>query len=51
MKIQAVILAGGLGTRIRSLYPDRPKALIPIAGKPFLQWQIEWLMGLGITKL
>ena len=46
--MQAIVLAGGLGTRIRSLYTDRPKALIPVAGKPFLQWQLEWLQGQGV---
>ncbi len=39
----AIILAGGLGSRIRSLYPDLPKPLIPIHGKPFLEHQIEQL--------
>ena len=41
------ILAGGLGTRIRSLFSDRPKCLIPVLGKPFLEWQIERLAGQG----
>ena len=41
------ILAGGLGTRIRALFPDRPKALIPVWGKPFLEWQIERLAKQG----
>ncbi len=41
------ILAGGLGTRIRSLYPDLPKPLIPIHGKPFLEHQIEQLRAQG----
>jgi NDP-sugar pyrophosphorylase family protein len=45
--MKAAILVGGLGTRIRSLYPDIPKALVPIHSKPFLQWQIELLMSQG----
>ncbi len=48
---QAIILAGGLGTRLRDLYPDRPKALVPILGRPFLQWQLEWLARGGVTDV
>jgi NDP-sugar pyrophosphorylase family protein len=47
MTTMVFILAGGLGTRIRSLYPDRPKPLIPIRGKPFLEHQIEQLRDQG----
>jgi NDP-sugar pyrophosphorylase family protein len=47
--MQAVILAGGLGTRLQSLYPDRPKALVPVLGKPFLLRQIEWLQRCGVS--
>ena len=47
----AIILAGGKGTRIRSVYPDLPKPLIPVAGKPFLRWQIEFLRKFGIKKV
>jgi D-glycero-alpha-D-manno-heptose 1-phosphate guanylyltransferase len=46
--MQAIILLGGKGTRLQSLYPDRPKALVPIAGRPFIEWQIEWLRRGGI---
>lgn len=47
--MQAVILLGGKGTRLNALYPDRPKALVPIAGKPFLERQLEWLARGGVT--
>jgi D-glycero-alpha-D-manno-heptose 1-phosphate guanylyltransferase len=40
---EAVILCGVLGTRIRSVAADRPKALIEICGKPFLEWLIRGL--------
>ena len=44
MKVKKVIiLAGGKGTRISNLYPDLPKSLIPVNGKPFLYWIIKWL--------
>ncbi len=36
--VTAVILAGGKGTRIRELYPDVPKPMIQIGGRPFLHW-------------
>lgn len=42
-----VILAGGLGTRLRPVLSDRPKGLAPVAGRPFLQIQIELLRDCG----
>ena len=49
--IQAVLLVGGTGTRIQSVHADRPKGLVPVAGKPFLQWQVEWLTAQGICNI
>jgi NDP-sugar pyrophosphorylase family protein len=48
-KTRVFILAGGLGTRIRALFPDLPKPLVPIQGKPFLEWQIELLICQGFS--
>ncbi|NBR07724.1 MAG: hypothetical protein EBT92_18450 [Planctomycetes bacterium] len=45
--IPVLILAGGLGTRLRSVLADKPKALAPIMGKPFLEIQIELLKDQG----
>jgi NDP-sugar pyrophosphorylase family protein len=45
--MKAVILAGGLGMRLRPLTDDRPKALIPVKGKPISEYQIEWLVKEG----
>jgi NDP-sugar pyrophosphorylase family protein len=51
VNIQAVILAGGKGTRIQGLFPGRPKALVPVAGKPFIERLVEWLYAQGITNV
>ena len=51
MNTQAVILAGGKGTRISALFPDRPKALVPVAGKPFIEHQVEWLYRQGVSDV
>ncbi len=48
---QAVILLGGKGTRIAAQFPDRPKCLVPVGGKPFLERQLDWLQANGITEV
>jgi NDP-sugar pyrophosphorylase family protein len=47
----AVILAGGLGTRLRPAVADRPKALADILGRPFLAWQLDGLARQGIKRV
>ena len=47
----AIILAGGFGTRLKSVVPDRPKILAEVLGRPFIEYQLEWLMGQGIKKV
>ena len=49
--MKAVIMAGGLGTRIASVRSDVPKPMIEICGKPILQYQIENLLNSGITEI
>ena len=49
--MQVVILAGGLATRLRPLTDHVPKALIAVRGKPFLQYQLEWLANHGLTDV
>ena len=49
--MKAVIMAGGMGTRIASVRSDVPKPMIEIAGKPILQYQIENLRADGITDI
>lgn len=46
----AVILAGGLGTRLRSVVPDLPKPMAPVNGKPFLASLITYWTGQGIKR-
>lgn len=49
---QAVIMAGGKGTRLLALTKDEiPKPMVPILGKPLLQWQIECLRREGIRRI
>jgi D-glycero-alpha-D-manno-heptose 1-phosphate guanylyltransferase len=51
MKIrEAIILAGGLGTRLRSVVPDLPKCMASVAGKPFLHYVISYFQQQGIEK-
>lgn len=42
--MKTILLAGGLGTRVSHLYPDIPKPMIPIDGKPFISYLINWLL-------
>ena len=49
--LTAVVLAGGRGTRIASLYPDLPKPLIPACGEPFLHWVSAWLGTQGVRDI
>ncbi|HZB87653.1 MAG TPA: nucleotidyltransferase family protein [Terracidiphilus sp.] len=44
----ALILCGGLGTRLRAAYDGGPKALAPVAGRPFLDFQLAWLRRQGV---
>ncbi len=44
------ILAGGFGTRLAGVLKDLPKPMAPIAGRPFLEYQIEFLKKQGFTR-
>ena len=47
----AVILAGGLGTRLRSVVADRPKVLAPVQGRPFLTYLFDQLAEIDIKYI
>ncbi|MHB1425992.1 MAG: nucleotidyltransferase family protein [Gemmataceae bacterium] len=47
----AAILAGGLGTRLRSRIADRPKVLAPVHGRPYLEYLLEQLAGAGMREV
>ena len=49
--MKVVIMAGGKGTRIASVKSDVPKPMIPICGKPLLEWQIDNLKACGLTDI
>jgi D-glycero-alpha-D-manno-heptose 1-phosphate guanylyltransferase len=48
---EAIVLAGGLGTRLREAVPDLPKCMALVAGRPFLSHVIDYLRMQGIEKL
>lgn len=49
--MRMIVLAAGQGTRLRPLTDDRPKCLVPLAGKPLLEWQIETARAAGIADI
>jgi MurNAc alpha-1-phosphate uridylyltransferase len=51
MTLQCVILAGGLGTRMRPATDAIPKALVPVLGIPFADWQVQHLARQGVQRI
>jgi D-sedoheptulose 7-phosphate isomerase len=49
--MKALILCGGQGTRLRSVTGERPKALAPIRGRPFLEWLLLGLRAEGLKEI
>jgi mannose-1-phosphate guanylyltransferase len=49
--MKAVILAGGLGKRLRPLTDERPKPMIEILNIPIIEWQIKWFKKYGIEEI
>jgi mannose-1-phosphate guanylyltransferase len=48
--MKAVILAGGLGKRLRPLTDDRPKPMIEVLNQPIIEWQVKWFKKFGIDE-
>lgn len=51
MDVQAVVLAGGLATRMRPHTLTLPKSMLPVAGRPFVDWQLERLAESGMRDV
>src|SRR3982750_3364470 len=49
--MQAVILVGGEGTRLRPLTSTVPKPIVPLVDRPFIVYMLEWLKGHGVTDV
>ena len=48
--MKAVILAGGLGKRLRPLTDERPKPMIEVLDQPIIEWQVKWFKKFGIDE-
>lgn len=48
---EAIVLAGGLGTRLQSVLPDTPKCMAPVKGIPFLVYVLDYLITQNISKV
>lgn len=48
--MEAILLAGGLGKRLRTAVPDLPKPMAPVGGRPFLEWQMDYWIDQGIDR-
>jgi len=46
----AIIIAGGMGTRLRSVVPNIPKPMAPINGRPFIEYQLDYWIGQGVSR-
>lgn len=48
--MEAIVLAGGLGTRLRAAVPDLPKPMAPVGGRPFLEHLLDHWIRQGVTR-
>ncbi len=49
--MDAIVLAGGFGTRLAPVVPDLPKPMAPVAGRPFLEILLTWLSRQGFSRV
>ena len=49
--MQALILAGGEGTRLRPLTSAVPKPVVPLVDRPFIAFMLDWLRGHGVDDV
>lgn len=49
--MEAIVLAGGMGTRLRAVVADMPKPMAPIGDKPFLEYLIKYLVKHGVHRI
>lgn len=49
--MEAIVLAGGFGTRLREVVPDVPKPMAPVAGRPFLEILLQHLSAVGFKRV
>ena len=50
-RLYALTIAGGRGERLRPITDELPKSMAPVAGKPLLERQVEWLVAGGVTDV
>lgn len=49
-RTKAMVLAAGLGTRLHPLTEDKPKCLMPLAGRPLMDWTLRWLRDFDVAE-
>lgn len=50
-RLKAILLAAGRGSRMKGLTSESPKCLVPVQGRPLLEWQLQALRGAGLTDI
>lgn len=48
--MEAIILAGGVGSRLKAVVPDVPKPMAPVNGRPFLEYLLDYWAGQGVSR-
>ena len=49
--MEAIVLAGGFGTRLAQVVKDVPKPMASVCGRPFLEYLLDWLTGQGVDRI